>query len=228
MSPLLFEWRYFDDVPSRYDVAKGSISFGAAYLRFYSAWFVTFLLLLLSLATTKLLHIHLNFFAADNGLKWNDPSHRKYNMFFALLFKMSWYAITKKVGVFTVTSLNSKTRTSTGNKKIDASRNRLFRVAIMSCACLLMNTAATVSMSVVLEDWSVSSDQWLTCTVVETSFTRNWANYGFHVGDRYFLLFGSWPKDTYWLLFWLLLLHLWYQPSSVWNGWCQVRGSSRP
>jgi hypothetical protein len=27
----------------------------------------------------------------------------------------------------------------------------------------------------------------LTCTVVETSITRNWANYGFHVGDRYFL-----------------------------------------
>jgi hypothetical protein len=49
-----------------------------------------------------------------------------------------------------------------------------------------MNTAATVSVSVVLEDWSVSSDQWLICTVVETSLTRKWANYGFHVGDRYF------------------------------------------
>jgi hypothetical protein len=80
-------------------------------------------------------------------------------------------------------------RTSTG-KKIDASRNRLFRVAITSCACLLMNTAATISLSVVLEDWSVSSEQWLTCAVVETSLTRNWTNYGFHVGDRYFL-FGS-------------------------------------
>ena len=68
-SHFLCGTRYFADVPSRYDVAKGSISFGAAYLRFYSAWFVTFLLLLLSLATTKLLHIHLNFFAADNGLK---------------------------------------------------------------------------------------------------------------------------------------------------------------
>ena len=101
---------------------------------------------------------------------------------FALVFKMSWYEISKIV--------RSTSRTSTGNKKIDASRNRLFRIAIMSCACLLMNTAATVYMSVVLEDWSVSSDQWLTCTVVETSLTRNWANYGFYVGDRYFL-FGS-------------------------------------
>ena len=99
---------------------------------------------------------------------------------------MSWYEITKKVRVLT----EGTPRTSTGKKKMDASRNRLFRVAIMSCACLLMNTAATVSLSVVLDDWSVSSDQWLTCTVAETLFTRNWANYGFHVGDRYFL-FGS-------------------------------------
>jgi hypothetical protein len=53
-------------------VAKGSISFGAAHLRFCSAWFVTFLPLLFYiylLVTTKLLYIHLNLFAADNGLK---------------------------------------------------------------------------------------------------------------------------------------------------------------
>ena len=95
---------------------------------------------------------------------------------------MAWYEIAKKVRVLT----KSTSRTSTGKKKIAASTNRLFRVAIMSCACLLMNTAATVSLSVVLEDWSVSSDQWLICTVVETVYTRNWADYGFHVGDRYF------------------------------------------
>jgi hypothetical protein len=87
---------------------------------------------------------------------------------------MSWYEIKKKVR-------------GTKIKKIDESRNRLFRVAIMSCACLLMNTAATVYLSAVLEDWSVSSDQWLTCTVLETFLTRNWANYGLHERDRYFL-----------------------------------------
>jgi hypothetical protein len=113
---------------------------------------------------------------------------------------MSWNEISK-----TVNNLGKgSSRTSTGNKQVAASRNRIFRVAIMSCACLLMNTAATVYLSVVLEDWSVSSDQWLTCTVVESLFTRNWANYGFHVGDRYFL-FCSWRRDTCWLLFWLLL-----------------------
>ena len=69
MSPLFFGCRYFDDVPCRDDVAKGFTSFGAAHLRFCSAWFVTFLSLLLSLVKTKLVPIHLNFFATDNGLK---------------------------------------------------------------------------------------------------------------------------------------------------------------
>jgi hypothetical protein len=96
---------------------------------------------------------------------------------------MSWYEITKKVRYLT----EGTSRTITGKKNIDASRNRLFRVAIMSCACLLMNTAATVYLSVVLEDWSVTSEKWLTCTVAEDSLTRNWASYGFHEGDRYFL-----------------------------------------
>ncbi len=96
---------------------------------------------------------------------------------------MSLYEITKKVRVLT----EGTSRTSTGIKKIDASRNRLFRVAIMSCACLLMNTAATISMSVLLEDWSESLDQWLTCYLSEIALWRKWANYGLHDGDRYFL-----------------------------------------
>ncbi len=98
---------------------------------------------------------------------------------------MSWYEITK----ITKKIAEGTSRNVTVNKKIAASRKRLFRIAIMSCACLLMNTGATIFMSVVLKDWSVSTDQWLTCTF-ETFTTRNWENYGFHVGDRYFL-FGS-------------------------------------
>jgi hypothetical protein len=100
---------------------------------------------------------------------------------------MSWYEITKKVRVLTEEKGTSRAKTTTGKKKMEASRNLLFRVALMSCACLLMNTAATTSLSVVLKDWSVSSDLRLTCIVVETPLTRNWANYGFDVGDRYFL-----------------------------------------
>ncbi len=50
----------------------------------------SFLPLLLSLVTTKLVRvfIHSNFFATDNEcLKWNDPCNRKLNKCFALLFK---------------------------------------------------------------------------------------------------------------------------------------------
>ncbi len=113
---------------------------------------------------------------------------------------MSWYEIAKKIGVLT----KGTSGTSDGIKKIAASKKRLFRVAIMSCACLLMNTAATISLSVVLEDWSASSGQWLTCTVREKIYTRIWANYGFQEGERYFL-FRFLRRDTCWLLFWLLL-----------------------
>ena len=134
---------------------------------------------------------------------------------------MSWYEITKKVRVLTegasrTSTGKKKIDASTGKKKIDASRNRLFRVAIMSCACLLMNTAATVCLSVVLEEWSVSSDQWLICTVAETSWTRNWADYGFHVGDRYFFCLvsaGERPVGYCFDCCWLL--HLVYQSSRV-------------
>ncbi len=109
---------------------------------------------------------------------------------------MSWYDLAKVTKQIT----GGTSRNNTANKQVDASKKRLFRVAIMSCACLLMNTAAAVFMSLVLEDWSVSSDQWLTCTVAETYVSRHWANYGFHVGDRYFL-FGPWRRDTCWLVF---------------------------
>ncbi len=159
-----------------------------------------FLPLLLSLIQRKFLCTHLNFLPLI--MSWSEIILLVENKtYFCAVFKMSWYEIKKKVR-------------GARNKKIDAHRNRLFLVATMSCACLLMNTAATVLMSVVLKDWSVSSDKWLTCTVGETSLTRSWANYGMHEGDRYFL-FWSWPKDTCWLLFWLLLLHPWYQPSRV-------------
>ncbi len=95
MSPFLYGCRYFADAPSRYDVAKGSTSFGAAHLRFRSVWFVTFIPAVsvvfsydeesfcvyhvkvfatdnecaVYLVQTKLVCIHLIFFATDHGLK---------------------------------------------------------------------------------------------------------------------------------------------------------------
>ncbi len=32
---------------------------------------------------------------------------------------------------------------------------------------------------VTLQDWSISSEIWLACVVLDTVFTHNWANYGF-------------------------------------------------
>jgi hypothetical protein len=90
---------------------------------------------------------------------------------------MSWLKIQKQIG-------NMGDVVQPAMKTINSSKKRLFRIAIMSCACLLMNTAATVSMAVVLEDWSVSSNLWLTCTIFEVSTTRNWAAYGLHEGSR--------------------------------------------
>jgi hypothetical protein len=93
------------------------------------------------------------------------------------LSKKSWYKINKQIGTMYDVDTPAK-------RKVNASKNRLFRIAIMACACLLMNTAATVSMAVVLEDWSVSSNLWLKCSISETAMTRNWAAYGLHDGSR--------------------------------------------
>jgi hypothetical protein len=94
---------------------------------------------------------------------------------------MSRHTINNKIGAAMYDVGN---RTSTAKRKIDASKNRLFRISIMSCACLLMNTAATVSMAIVLEDWSASSNLWLRCSIFEETMTRDWAAYGLHKGSR--------------------------------------------
>jgi hypothetical protein len=94
---------------------------------------------------------------------------------------MSWFKITQKLGAFG----DIGKRTSTAKRSVDASKNRLFRISIMSCACLLMNTAATLYMAADLEDWSVSSDLLVTCKVSEEALTRNWTAYGMHEGSRF-------------------------------------------
>ena len=64
--PLFFGCRYFDDVPSRDDVAKGSISFGAAHLLFCSAWFVTFFAVsVVSRFDEAFVYLHLSFSATN-------------------------------------------------------------------------------------------------------------------------------------------------------------------
>ena len=86
---------------------------------------------------------------------------------------MSWHKINKQIRYVA-------DRASAAKRKIDASKKRIVRIAIMSCSCLLINTAATVSMAAVLEDWSVSSNLMLRCTIFETTLSRDWAAYGLH------------------------------------------------
>ena len=100
---------------------------------------------------------------------------------FILLSKMSWY----KISMIITSTRNTKSRSASVNKRLASSRNSLLRISIMSCTCLLMNTASTLSVSAVLGEWSLSSNRWLTCTVAEEVFTRNWSNYGMHVGTRF-------------------------------------------
>jgi hypothetical protein len=94
---------------------------------------------------------------------------------------MSWHTINKTIGIM----YDVGNRTGTAKRKVDASKNRLFRISIMACACLLMNTAATVSMAIVLHDWSVSSNLWLTCTIFEGVFLS------FHLSYRYISVYRS-------------------------------------
>jgi hypothetical protein len=102
---------------------------------------------------------------------------------------MSWLKIQKQIRNMAGVGGN------TANNALDSSKKRLFRISIMSCVCLLMNTAATASVSVVLEDWSVSSNLWLRCTVFEVALTRKWAAYGLHQGSR--LTYFSSAKDIF-------------------------------
>jgi hypothetical protein len=67
---------------------------------------------------------------------------------------------------------------STPNTKSNKSRKRLLRIAGMVSICLVLNTAATLSISVHLEDWNRTADIALTCQTEESWAKRNWENYG--------------------------------------------------
>lgn len=76
-----------------------------------------------------------------------------------------------EIGVVVQNAKNFRANPTTGSAKASsmasATRNRLLRISFMSCMCLLMNTATTVSVSVVLGEWSRSSDIWLACSISE-------------------------------------------------------------
>jgi hypothetical protein len=72
---------------------------------------------------------------------------------------------------------------SAPNTQSDKSRKRLLRIAGMVSICLVLNTAATLSISVKHEDWSRTADIALTCQTKESWTKKNWENYGLRIGE---------------------------------------------
>jgi len=95
----------------------------------------------------------------------------------------SWWIIRRaelKIGENQEThSAHAKARTNTSRN----TRRRLLAIAVMVCLCVLINTVVTVLTSSTLEEWSVSADLWLQCTLFETKYSRDWGAYGFEEGQ---------------------------------------------
>jgi hypothetical protein len=85
------------------------------------------------------------------------------------LSTLSWLkigAIQKSMGLDARTIIGAETR-----RKISGQKKRLFRIALMTSACLLMWLAITIATAGVLKDWSRSSESWLQCRLYKTHFS---------------------------------------------------------
>jgi hypothetical protein len=86
---------------------------------------------------------------------------------------------------FKIRALQLKTAGSSGasgggaNTNINASKNRLLRIAMMCAVCLLINLVCTLLTSVTLDDWATDSDLYLQCSLFETSLSRKMESYEF-------------------------------------------------
>jgi hypothetical protein len=95
--------------------------------------------------------------------------------------------------------LKISTKGSKGNISLNQSRRRLLSLAVQTSACLLVNTVrqalvkpndiipmmmiqsytflnlqtVTILTLTALEDWSTTTDIWLTCEITETFYTRS-------------------------------------------------------
>jgi hypothetical protein len=72
---------------------------------------------------------------------------------------------------------------SAPNLQSDKSRKRLLRIAGVVSICLVLNTAATLSISVKQEDWIRTANISLTCQTKESWSKKNWENYGLGRGE---------------------------------------------
>jgi hypothetical protein len=81
-----------------------------------------------------------------------------------------------------------KTRNATlvstrAQRNIRGQKQRLFRIALLTTICLLVQGTLIVLISSTLEEWSYSSEVLLHCTLYETDFNRNWDAHGYTEGD---------------------------------------------
>jgi hypothetical protein len=90
----------------------------------------------------------------------------------------SWWVV-RKAGIQSVISAkeHDHTKKTESQKKIDGQKRRLFLIASQTCVCLLLNVGVTISTSGALEEWSRTSDIWLTCSTLETEMAKNYNSY---------------------------------------------------
>jgi hypothetical protein len=79
--------------------------------------------------------------------------------------------------------LSAGQATADGAREAIKQRLRLFHIAVMTTACLLVMIGALLSTSLALGEWSRTADISLACAIKETSFNRYWEAYGFDEGD---------------------------------------------
>jgi hypothetical protein len=99
-----------------------------------------------------------------------------------VLSTLSWL----KIGLIQKNlGLNARTNIGRGTRQtLAGQRRRLFRIAFLTSVSLLVSLVITVLTAVMLEDWSRSSDVWLTCTLYEHGVSHNWDAYGFENGEE--------------------------------------------
>jgi hypothetical protein len=99
-----------------------------------------------------------------------------------VLSTLSWLKIgliQKNLGLNVSTNIGRETR-----QTIAGQRRRLFRIAVLTSVSLLVSLVISLLTTGVLEDWSRSSNVWLTCTLYENEIIRNWDAYGFENGEE--------------------------------------------
>ena len=79
---------------------------------------------------------------------------------------LSWFEVRSAQASLGVN--NNFDSVKAANEKIARQRKKLFRIALMTCACLLLNMAMTIGISVSLEEWAESENQKLDCSFHES------------------------------------------------------------